>query len=118
MRKKLLFINEKSLMKLRDLVYKGWVTLRVKGKNVKIKTPSCKALRQLNQLEEWQEEIKLPPRIEINVKPANLITWGRVQNLAQNPRVKMTLPIQRRVSCLIKTLQNKWKNSDLRLVSS
>lgn len=51
MRRKISFLNEKSLMKLRDLVYKGFVTLRVKGKNVKIKTPSCKALRQLNQLE-------------------------------------------------------------------
>lgn len=51
MRRKISFLNEKSLMKLRHLVYKGFVTLRVKGKNVKIKTPSCKALRQLNQLE-------------------------------------------------------------------
>lgn len=51
MRRKISFLNEKCLMKLRDLVYKGFVTLRMKGKNVKIKTPSCKALRQLNQLE-------------------------------------------------------------------
>lgn len=51
MRKKLTFVNEKYFLKLRDLVYKGLVTIRTKGKNVKIKTPSCKALRQLNQLE-------------------------------------------------------------------
>lgn len=51
MRKKLVFVNHKACMKLRELVYKGSVTVRVKGKNIKIKTPSCKALRKLNQLE-------------------------------------------------------------------
>ena len=51
MRKKVTFVNQKCLMKLRDLVYKGSVTIRVKGKNYRIKTPSCKALRKINQLE-------------------------------------------------------------------
>lgn len=51
MRKKLMFINQKDCMKLKELVYKGSVKMRVKGKNVLIKTPSCKALRKLNQLE-------------------------------------------------------------------
>lgn len=51
MRKKLVFVNQKACMKLKELVYKGSVTVRVKGKNIRIKTPSCKALRKLNQLE-------------------------------------------------------------------
>lgn len=51
MRKKLIFVNEKSFLKLRELVYKGCITIRIKGKNIKIKTPSCRALRKLNQLE-------------------------------------------------------------------
>jgi hypothetical protein len=51
MRKKLAFINDKCYLKLSDLVYKGSVTVREKGKNIKIKTPSCRALRKLNELE-------------------------------------------------------------------
>lgn len=51
MRKKLVFVNAKACMKLKELVYHGSVSIRVKGKNIRIKTPSCKALRQLNQME-------------------------------------------------------------------
>lgn len=51
MRKRVTFPNQKCFMKLRELVYKGWVSLRVKGKTYRIKTPSCKALRKINQVE-------------------------------------------------------------------
>lgn len=51
MRRRLAFVSEKNLMKIRELVYKGHVTVRSKGKSIRIKTPSCKALRKLNQLE-------------------------------------------------------------------
>lgn len=44
-------LNQKCFMKLRELVYKGWVSLRWKGKTYRIKTPSCKALRKINQVE-------------------------------------------------------------------
>lgn len=43
--------NQKFYMKLRELVYRGSVTWRVKGKNCRIKTPSCPALRKINQVE-------------------------------------------------------------------
>lgn len=51
MRRKLIFVNEKACMKLKELVYKGSVVIRMKGKNIRIKTPSCKALRRVNQME-------------------------------------------------------------------
>jgi hypothetical protein len=117
MRKKLMFINDKCYLKLSDLVYKGAVTVREKGKNIKIKTPSCRALRKLNELEEWQEEIKLPPRIDVILRPANVAAWGKVQALAQNPRVKVNLPLQKRVAGLLQTLHHKWRHRNIRLVS-
>lgn len=116
MRKKLDFFHEKSYMKLSELVYRGTVTIRVKGKNLKIKTPSCKVLRQINQMEAWQEEIKLPQRIEVNIKSANIEAWEKVQNLAQNPRVKVTVALQKKVISLINTLQHKWRSEELRVV--
>lgn len=51
MRRKLQFVTDKHFMKLRYLIYHGHVTLRCKGKNIRIKTPSCKSLRRLNQLD-------------------------------------------------------------------
>ncbi|XP_037050338.1 protein cramped isoform X2 [Bradysia coprophila] len=115
MRKKLVFVNAKACMKLKELVYHGSVSIRVKGKNIRIKTPSCKALRQLNQMEEWQEEIKLPSKVDVYLKPANVDSWGRVQTLAQNPRVKTILPLQKRVLSLLKTFEVRWRSRDIRL---
>uniref|UniRef100_A0A182QC80 SANT domain-containing protein n=1 Tax=Anopheles farauti TaxID=69004 RepID=A0A182QC80_9DIPT len=116
MRRKVPFQNKKYFHKLKDLVYKGFTTVREKGKNIRIKTPSCRALRQLNQLEEGQEDIKLPPRIDVLLKPSTMEAWGRVQSLAQNPRVRITVPIQKRLSVLMQFFQQKWRAQDVRLV--
>uniref|UniRef100_A0A182Y504 SANT domain-containing protein n=1 Tax=Anopheles stephensi TaxID=30069 RepID=A0A182Y504_ANOST len=115
MRRKVPFQNKKYFHKLKDLVYNGFTTVREKGKNIRIKTPSCRALRKLNQLEEWQEEIKLPPRVDVLLKPATVEAWGRVQSLAQNPRVRITVTIQKRLSALLQMFQQKWRAQDVRL---
>uniref|UniRef100_A0A182N409 SANT domain-containing protein n=1 Tax=Anopheles dirus TaxID=7168 RepID=A0A182N409_9DIPT len=116
MRRKVPFQNKKYFHKLKELVYKGFTTVREKGKNIRIKTPSCRALRKLNQLEEWQEDIKLPPRVDVLLKPSTMEAWGRVQSLAQNPRVRITVPIQKRLSALMQLFQQKWRAQDVRLV--
>uniref|UniRef100_A0A182LYG5 Myb-like domain-containing protein n=1 Tax=Anopheles culicifacies TaxID=139723 RepID=A0A182LYG5_9DIPT len=116
MRRKVPFQNKKYFHKLKDLVYKGFTTVREKGKNIRIKTPSCRALRKLNQLEEWQEEIKLPPKVDVLLKPSTIEAWGRVQSLAQNPRVRITVTIQKRLSALLQLFQQKWRSQDVRLV--
>uniref|UniRef100_A0A182SWD5 SANT domain-containing protein n=1 Tax=Anopheles maculatus TaxID=74869 RepID=A0A182SWD5_9DIPT len=116
MRRKVPFQNKKYFHKLKDLVYKGFTTVREKGKNIRIKTPSCRALRKLNQLEEWQEEIKLPPKVDVLLKPSTVEAWGRVQSLAQNPRVRITVTIQKRLSALLQLFQQKWRAQDVRLV--
>ncbi|XP_070501757.1 protein cramped isoform X1 [Chironomus tepperi] len=116
MKKKLIMSSDKSFLKLRDLVYRGSVTVRVKGKNIKIKTPSCRALKKLNQLEGNNiEDIQLPQRIDVIVRPSNQESWAYVQRLAQNPRIKVSLPLQKRISCLLQTLEQKWRPQDVRL---
>lgn len=116
MKKKLIMSSDKSFLKLRDLVYRGSVTVRVKGKNIKIKTPSCRALKKLNQLEGNNiEDIQLPQRIDVIVRPSNQESWAYVQRLAQNPRIKVSLPLQKRISCLLQTLEQKWRSQDVRL---
>lgn len=51
-RRKIGFCTEKIMcMKLNELVYKGTVQIRIKGKTLRIKTPLCRALRKLNRLQ-------------------------------------------------------------------
>ncbi|KAF2896063.1 hypothetical protein ILUMI_10107 [Ignelater luminosus] len=51
LRKKIGSVSEKTCMKLNELIYRGAVAIRTKGKTVRIKTPMCRALRKLNQLD-------------------------------------------------------------------
>jgi len=69
MRRKLQFLTEKHFMKLKQLVYQGQITVRCKGKNIRIKTPSCKALRRLNQLDGESASIRYVCPIIPNDKP-------------------------------------------------
>lgn len=66
---------------------------------------------------EWQEDIKLPAKVDVEMKPADNESWYTVQSLAQNPRVKTSLPLQKRLISLIKTLQQKWKSREAKMVS-
>ncbi|RLU17136.1 hypothetical protein DMN91_011205 [Ooceraea biroi] len=109
LRRKLPRIHEKVYLRLNELVYWGSTQVRLRGKTMRIKTPICRALRKLNQLEDWQEEIKLPSRITIELRPRNNMAWWQVQAASMNPRVRTLLPIQRRLSSLLIFLQQRWR---------
>lgn len=51
LRRKLPRIHEKVHLRLNELVYWGSTQVRLRGKTMRIKTPICRALRKLNQLE-------------------------------------------------------------------
>lgn len=51
LRRKLPRIHEKIYLKLNELIYWGSTQVRLRGKTMRIKTPICRALRKLNQLE-------------------------------------------------------------------
>lgn len=61
---------------------------------------------------ELREEstLKLPERISVELRPRTRSAWARVQALAQNPRVIMSLVADRRLSHIIDFLNNKWKS--------
>ncbi|ALC48194.1 crm, partial [Drosophila busckii] len=115
MRRKLQFLTEKHFMKLKQLIYQGQITVRCKGKNTRIKTPSCKALRRLNQLDDSLEDIRLPSKVEVLVSPANMEAFGRVQSLAQNPRGRVIVPLHKKLISFINTFQYKWRSAEARL---
>lgn len=103
MKRKLQLITDKSFLKLRELVYRGSTCIRIKGRNIRIKTPPCRALRKLNQLE-GVEEVLLPHRVDLIIRPGSMKAWSYVQNLAQNPRIRLTsLPLQKRLASVLAT---------------
>ncbi|XP_037938635.1 protein cramped [Teleopsis dalmanni] len=118
MRRKLQFVTDKNFMKLKILVYQGHVTVRSKGKNVRIKTPSCKALRKVNQLDDTLEDIRLPTKIDVIVTPAKMEAFSRVQSIAQNPRARITVPLHKKLFNFIKAFQYKWKSTELKLTEN
>ncbi|KAK9752240.1 hypothetical protein QE152_g4340 [Popillia japonica] len=109
LRKKLSIISEKTCIKLNELIYRGTVAIRVKGKTIRIKTPMCKALRNLNQLDEKENDLKLPARVTVQLVPKDMSTWMYVQNMSQNPRVRTVLPLQKRLSSLLTCMSDRWK---------
>ncbi|XP_060531340.1 protein cramped [Cylas formicarius] len=110
--KKLGRVSEKSCMKLSELIYRGSTVLRSKGRNVRVKTPMCRALRKLNQLDEKYEDLQLPNRVLVEIRPKDMISFLRVQSMAQNPRVRTILPLQKRLNSLLMCLDKRWKTVD------
>lgn len=110
LRKKIGSVNEKYLVKLNELVYTGSTNVRKMGKTIRIKTPMCRALRRLNQLDDNYDEINLPTRVTVELRPKDMISYLKVQLMAQNPRIKTTLPLQKRLSALIACVNKRWKS--------
>ncbi|KAJ8942359.1 hypothetical protein NQ318_000339 [Aromia moschata] len=115
LRKKIGSVSEKSLLKLNELIYKGSTVIRLKGKGIRVKTPMCRALRRINQLDEKYDEIKLPNRIIVELRPKDMTSFLKVQSIAQNPRIRTTLPLQKRLSSLIACVNKRWKTVDAKV---
>lgn len=115
LRKKVGSVSEKCLLKLNELIYRGSTMLRIKGKNVRVKTPMCRALRKLNQLDEKYDEIRLPNRVVVELRPKDMTSFLKVQSMAQNPRIRTTLPLQKRLNNLITCVNNRWKTVEARV---
>ncbi|KAK5644228.1 hypothetical protein RI129_008073 [Pyrocoelia pectoralis] len=112
LRKKIGLVSEKTCMKLNELIYRGTVCVRFKGKTIRVKTPMCRALRKLNQLDEKHDDVKLPTRVNVELVAKDMNAWLRIQGISQNPRIKASLPLQKRLSTLMKFLTCKWKTAD------
>ncbi|XP_078685062.1 protein cramped-like isoform X2 [Branchiostoma floridae x Branchiostoma belcheri] len=118
LRKKIGRLDEKNGHKLNELIKYGVTTVRVKGKNVRIKTPVCRALKRLNNIDDDEDKRpeKLPPRVQLELQPHSNQAWAVIQGLAQNPRVRLNIPLHRRVASLLEFLQVKWTPHRLKIL--
>lgn len=109
-------LNEKNSQRLNELVFNGVTTVKYKGKKLRIKTPVCRALKKLNNVSETKEPVveKFLKEITVEFRPRTNEAWLHVQNLAQNPRVRTKLCLQRRLKSVIEYLEKRWKPQRLK----
>ena len=112
-------VDDKFGQKLNDLVQKGTAALKVKGKSQRVKTPVCRALKKVHSKGEVAAlgvaKVKLPSKVLLELRPRSNTDWCRVQGLAQNPHVRVTLGSGRRLASLIRVLEKKWRGLEARL---
>lgn len=112
--------NNKTKRLLEELVQQGYTTLRFKNKNVRLRTPPCKALKKINEIG-VDEKVKvvttreLPKDVIVEFHPATNRDWIKVQSMAQNPLVRARLSIQKRLSNILEFLEYKWNISQEKL---
>merc|ERR1719471_1450469 len=112
-------VDEKFGQKLDDLVQNGTAALKVKGKSQRVKTPVCRALKKVygkaDSVEKTVGKAKLPSKVVIELCPRSTSDWCRVQRLAQNPHVRITLATSRRLQTLIRCLEKKWRSVESKM---
>ena len=112
-----LIINFRMGVKLNELVQRGSTTVKHKGKTFRVKTPVCRALKNLHNKGGDKSGLQkgkkcMPTKVTIDLKPLDTKDWCRTHKLAQNPHIKVSLGLQRKVSSLINCLSNKWKSRE------
>ncbi|XP_045479562.1 protein cramped isoform X2 [Harmonia axyridis] len=105
--------TKKIYFKLNELIHVGCVALRVKGKMVRVRTPMCPALRRINKLDDKDDDLKLPPRVVVQLQPRDMQAFHKVQSFALNPRIKAVLPLQKKLSTFINCVAKRWKAAEI-----
>eukprot|EP00092_Neocalanus_flemingeri_P013394 GFUD01014438.1.p1 GENE.GFUD01014438.1~~GFUD01014438.1.p1 ORF type:complete len:956 (-),score=217.93 GFUD01014438.1:178-3045(-) len=112
-------VDEKFGAKLDDMVQKGSATVKIKGKTQRVKTPVCRALKKINNkgesLPKPKNKSKLPSKVVIELRPRDTCDWCRIQKMAQNPHIRVSMGIQRRLGSLINCLEKKWRTHDTKV---
>ncbi|XP_060063402.1 protein cramped-like [Ylistrum balloti] len=112
-------LNDKNGLKLDELIHTGSTTIKIKGKNFRIKTPTCNALKKINNIDDPKPEeetgVQVPDRVYLDINPRTNAAWAYVQEMSQNPRLRMMLKPEKKLSSIIKFLSQKWKPHNVKL---
>ena len=127
-------LDDKTGLKLRELIFKGHTSVKIKGKTHRLRTPTCLALKKLNEINgaglnnssststtsSTNSEIFdpttpspiVPCKLSLNLSPASTEDFDRVHRLAlANPNVTITSRPGKSLSSIIEYLMQKWKSS-------
>ncbi|CAD5122469.1 DgyrCDS10893 [Dimorphilus gyrociliatus] len=121
------YLNKKNAFKFNELVQQGSCNVKNvrKGKGcfLRIKTPTCKALRNLHKQDLTdgdEKESGHPDIIVIELLPRNTQCWIKVQQKSYNPRLRLNLQSKQSLSSIISFIERRWNfqlssNEELRL---
>ncbi|KAL4703327.1 hypothetical protein ACJJTC_013093 [Scirpophaga incertulas] len=108
LRKKLASVSEKTCARLGEMVRGGSMVVRARGRNMRVRTPACRALRKLNQITERACGTRVCSRASVSLRARDVHAWTRVQAAAHNPRAVVALPLRTRLKALIRALNARW----------
>lgn len=115
-------LADKNLHKLNEFIQEGSTLIKIRRKSFRIRTPYCNALKKINNVEDPVEDddsaCRVPERVTLELNPKNNSAWLHVQEMAQNPRLRMTLKSDQHLSTVMSFLQKKWKPPHLKLKES
>nr|XP_039264953.1 protein cramped-like [Styela clava]XP_039264954.1 protein cramped-like [Styela clava] len=121
-------LKKKGIEKLNELIRDGTTSVKIKGKNFRIKTPSCKALKKMNPEYQGKEGVhdlplvsdtrrmKIPLCVTLELCPATMSSWNQVHSIAHNPRLRIKLSMECQLSTVFTYLEKKWKPLSGRLL--
>ncbi|XP_052749831.1 protein cramped [Galleria mellonella] len=108
LRKKLVSVSEKTCARLGEMVRTGSLALRVRGRTLRVRTPMCRALRRLNQINERACGARVCPRVAAALRARDAAAWARVQAAAHNPRAALAAPPRAPLHALLRALARRW----------
>ncbi|XP_054168609.1 protein cramped-like [Oppia nitens] len=114
--------DNKLTLNLQQLVNFGHTTFKVKGKNLRVKTPICNALKKIHKINvanntktnDSPSLSSLPKEVTIELHPVDNESWLRVHSLSQNPRVRTKMSLQKRLYTLVDYLERRWSQSRIK----
>ena len=105
-------LDDKTGVKLRELIFKGHTTVRIKGKSHRLRTPTCQALKKLSEtikLEDYSSA-NVPSKVNLILTPLNTNDFDKVHRLAlSNPHVSISVRPGRSLNSVFDFLKNRWK---------
>nr|XP_037871238.1 protein cramped isoform X3 [Bombyx mori] len=111
LRKKLVSVSEKTCGRLDELVRRGGLAVRARGRTLRVRTPMCPALRALNHITERSCSSRVCSRACVSLRARDAGAWGRVQAAAHNPRLALALPPRVSLRALLRALHARWKGT-------
>ena len=89
-------LDDKTGMKLRELIFKGHTNVRIKGKTYRLRTPTCAALKKLNESTvinlHHNGTNTVPAKLVLNLTPRTSSDFDLVHRVCQaNPHVSLSL---------------------------
>ncbi len=115
-------LDDKTGVKLRELIFKGHTTVKIKGKTHRLRTPTCVALKKLTETIRLDSDFSssVPAKISLVLTPLTTDDFDKVHRIAlANPHLSLTVRPGRSLSSVLDHLKQRWKriedNSNLNL---